>query len=228
MKNRGVLLGRFVGTALLFSVIAHTEAQVPNPEVPTEATVTIGACKFKIANMFGGKLVVPRPEEAPPPQGVYDLPDTGPHASSVAGAFGLFCVESRGDEIGTMLNAKQVEGKWLMYNPWPGPDEGELTPFSPGAHPQTVHFSGSNWIGTGLTVDATTGDEKHRARTFYFCLVHRSHALCGKSPVQWLADPDKRNELWKIRAILQSVEFVDVPPPAESKSASGPSYVPGR
>ncbi|PYE24300.1 hypothetical protein C7410_106130 [Paraburkholderia silvatlantica] len=226
MNKQVVLFGRFVGVALLFSLVAHATAQVPGPAISTEAIITIGACKFTIANMFGGKFMVLHPEQTPPQQGVYDLPDTGPHASSVIGTFGLFCVDANDEGIGAMLNAKQVDGKWLMYNPWPSPNEPELTSFDPGAHPQTVQFTGGNWTGTGLTVDETSGDEKHRARMFYFCLVHQTHALCGKSPVQWLADTGEHNELWKIRAILQSVKFVDASPLLESDPAIGSASAP--
>jgi hypothetical protein len=220
MKKQVAFLSRLAVIASLLGVTAHATAHVAIPAVPKGATIIVGACELKIANMFGGKFIVPHTEETAPQQGVYDLPDTGPNASSVIGSFALFCVDASDEKIGTMLNARQVNGKWFKYNPWPGPGELELTPFDQGAHAQTVEFVGRDWTGTGLTVDATTGDEKRRARTFYFCLVHHAHALCGKSPVQWLADPGKRNELWKIRAILQSVEFVDTPPSIESNPAS--------
>uniref|UniRef100_UPI002ABE345A hypothetical protein n=1 Tax=Paraburkholderia sp. J63 TaxID=2805434 RepID=UPI002ABE345A len=117
MKKQYVFLGRLVAVTSLFGAIAHATAQVAIPAIPTEATVTIGACKFKIADMFGGKFMVPHPEGTPLQQGVYDLPDTGPQASSVIGSFGLFCVDASDEKIGTMLNARQVNGTWLMYNP---------------------------------------------------------------------------------------------------------------
>ena len=99
-------------------------------------------------------------------------------------------------------------------------------PFDPGAHPRTIHFKGKNWMGIGLTVDETAGDDSRRARRFNFCLIHQSHALCGDSPVQWLADPGGRNELWKIKAILESVEFVDTLPPSESNPENDPARSP--
>jgi hypothetical protein len=55
---------------------------------------------------------------------------------------------------------------------------------------------------------------------FYFCLIHGAQALCGKTPVAWLARP-KVNELWKAKAILESVEFVDAPSPTSDSTASG-------
>ena len=226
MEKRIIFLGGFVAIASLLSVTAHATDQVAIPVIPAETTATVGACKFKIANLFGGEFFVPRPNDTPPQQGIYDLPDTGPKASSVIRSFALFCIDASDKKIGTMLNARQVNGKWFMYEPWPLRDELELTPFDQGAHPQTVQFKGSTWSGMGLTVDDTTGDEKRRARTFYFCLIHQTHALCGKSPVQWLGDPKKRNELWKIKAILQSVEFVDVPPLRETSPENGAASVP--
>jgi hypothetical protein len=226
MKRWIIFLGGFVAVALFFSVSAHAKNQFAIPVIPTETTATVGACKFKITNLFGGKLIIPNPKATPPRQGIYDLPDTGPKASSVIRSFALFCIDASDKEIGTRLNAKQVNGNWFRYTPWPLRDETELEPFEPGAHPQTVQFKGSNWSGVGLTVDDTTGDEKRRSRTFYFCLIHQAHALCGNSPVQWFADPKNRNELWKIRAILQSVEFVDAPSTMESSPENGAASVP--
>ena len=228
MKKRIIFLGRFVAVASLFSVIAHATAQVAIPAIPAETTATVGACKFKIANLFGGEFFVPRPNDTPPQQGIYDLPDTGPKASSVIRSFALFCIDASDKEIGSRLNARQVDGKWFRYTQWPRRDEAELTPFERGAHPQTVQFKGSNWSGVGLTVDDTTGDEKRRSRTFYFCLIHQAHALCGNSPVQWFADPKKRNELWKIKAILQSVEFIDESPTMEFSPANGSTSTPNK
>jgi hypothetical protein len=217
-----------VAVASLFGMAADSTAHVAVPAIPRKSTIIVGACKFEIENMFGGKFIVPSTEETAPQQGVYDLPDTGPNASSVIGSFALFCVDASDEKIDTMLDARQVNGKWFKYNPWAGPNEPEWKPFDQRAHARTVEFNGSNWTGTGLTVDATTGDEERRARTFRFCLIHQMHALCGKSPVQWLADPRKRNELWKIKAILQSIEFVDTSSSVESNPTGGSASPPER
>jgi len=99
-------------------------------------------------------------------------------------------------------------------------------PFDRGARPRTIPLEGRNWTGIGLTVDSTTGDEKSRPRMFYFCLIHESHALCGASPVQWLADPQKRNDLWKLKTILESVEFIDALPPPGSNPQNDPAPLP--
>lgn len=217
-----------VAMSILFSIITITAvAQDINENVKINAKVyTVGACRFRIdSGMFGGGFEAH--SESSPPVGIFTFPDTSfKNSAGLSNGFTLFCIDASDEKIGTMLNARQVNGKWMMYNPWPHPDEPELTAFDRGAHPRTVQFKGSNWTGTGLTVDATTGDEKRRARMFYFCLIHNAHALCGKSPVQWLADLGRPSELWKIRAILQSVEFVDVQPSLEPNSASGVTSVP--
>ncbi|WP_148662385.1 hypothetical protein [Paraburkholderia phytofirmans] len=165
--------------------------------------------------MFGGTFYVS--PKSSPSQGIYDIPDTGPNASPVLnGGFSLICVEANDKQIGAALGAKLVNGQWLRYDPWT--DGSELTPFEKSANVKTVPLNGRNWIGTGITVDDTTGDEERRGRFFSFCLVHRMHALCGTTPVEWLAN-HKVNQLWKVRAILESVEFVD--PTAPTGAASG-------
>jgi len=209
MKRRIRILGAVFSMTSLPAMQGYAAAQANAPVVPPEATVAVGECRFRIKNMFDGEIEVSKHDNLYPMQAIYFLPDVGPKASAVIRTFALFCVNANDREIGTQLDARQVNGTWFSYNPWPGKNRPELTPFDPDANPRTVRFRGSNWTGTGLTVDSTTGDEGSRARTFRFCLIHEPHALCGVSPVQWLADPDGRNELWKIRAILESVEFVD-------------------
>lgn len=211
MKKMAIVSSTLIAIALTLGIDMIARAAPPS-QLQSGEVFAVGLCTFRISNMFGGKLIVPNPDGSSPQQGIYDLPDSRPNAaSSVLGSFALFCVDASEEKISTMLNAKRVNDKWLVYNRWPSSDERELTPFERGAHPQTVEFKGVNWSGTGLTVNATTGDERRRSRTFYFCLTHQAYALCGKAPVQWLADLKRRNELWKIKAILQSVEFVDVP-----------------
>jgi hypothetical protein len=114
------------------------------------------------------------------------------------------------------LDAKYVDGHWLSSGPVDGP---EFVPFDRQAHVQTIRLKGTNWTGTAYTADDTTGDERRRARVFHFCLIHDAHALCGNTPVIWLANP-KRNQLSKIKAILESVYFIDTPSPASASVAS--------
>ena len=229
MKNSSIAK-RWSGVAvsLYFSTLTITTvAQTTTQNMATRTKeYAVGACHFRIqSGKFGGRFEVH--SDATPAVGIFTFPDTSSRNSvGLSNGFSLFCVDATDEKIGTMLNAKQINGKWLMYNPWPGRNDSEFTPLDRNAYPRTVQFKGANWTGTGLTVDATTGDEKHRARTFYFCLIHSAHALCGKSPVQWLADPGKHNELWKIKAILQSVEFIDEQPSLESNPASGSTSAP--
>jgi hypothetical protein len=225
MRKRTTITAMLVLVASLPDIRGHVAAQVATPAIPTETVAEVGPCKFKIANMFGGKLIVPDRNRENNQQGIYDLPDAGPNASPVIRTFALFCVAASDEKIGTMLNAKKINGKWMQYNPWPNQNIPELMPFDAGARPRTVQLKGSNWTGTGLTVDETTGDEDRRTRRFNFCLIHTSHALCGDSPVQRLADPRKRNELWKMKAILESVEFVDAPAQSTPEIDSVPRSV---
>ncbi|MFM0606966.1 hypothetical protein PQR05_20800 [Paraburkholderia sediminicola] len=136
--------------------------------------------------------------------------------AALNGGFSLLCTDATEERLTIALNAKYVDGRWLTYGPVNGP---EFIHFDKRAHFQTIHLNGKNWIGRAYTTDDTTGDEKRRARLFYFCLIHNAHALCGYTPVVWLAKP-KRNQLWKIKAILESVEFVDTPLPASASAAA--------
>lgn len=223
MKN--VTISLFMISIVASLSIDAATARDTHPDVTGHATVTtsefvVGACRFRIANMFGGKFRVP--PHSSPSQGIYDLPDTGPMASPVLnGGFSLNCKKANDKQIGISLGAKLVNGQWLRYDPWG--DGPELVPFEKLARVQTVQLRGRNWIGKGITVDDTTGDEERRGRIFSFCLVHNTQALCGTTPVEWLANP-KVNQLWKVRVILESIEFVDTPTSASaSASASAAS-----
>jgi hypothetical protein len=166
--------------------------------------------------MFGGHFGVPYPHGSPP-SGTYYLPLMGPMAFRTGG-FALFCRDSSEKQIGIALGAKYVSGQWLRYDPWG--DGPELTPFDKQEHARSVPLKGTNWAGTALTIDDTTGDEKRRGRRLSFCLIHETLALCGHAPVAWLADRKKRNDIERIKAILESAEFVDTPSPASGIAAS--------
>lgn len=73
------------------------------------------------------------------------------------------------------VGRKRVNGQWMRYDP--SGNGTELTHFDAQAHVQTVKLEGASWIGTGLTIDDTTGDEKHLDRVFNFCLIHNENAL---------------------------------------------------
>jgi hypothetical protein len=175
----------------------------------------IGACRFHMHNLFAGYLSIYN--DGTPPTGIYHLPAVGPNAPAVLRSFGLNCWSADDRDIGTALGAKKIGAKWLQYDP--SVEAPGLTPFDINANPQTVTFKGKNWTGVGLTIDATTGDEEKRPRVFSFCLIHNAQALCGDTPVEWLADP-KHNDLWKVKSILQSVVFSDASAAIEASGAS--------
>ncbi|MDF3832233.1 hypothetical protein P3W85_04600, partial [Cupriavidus basilensis] len=207
----------FVSSLFYCEAIAQdfSKAKLKGIATPSKAHI-VGSCQFRIADMFGGHFRTLNSDGSRPQEGTYYLPLTGPMAS-LNGGFGLFCQEANERKIGIALGAKYVNDRWLKYSPWG--DDPEPTPFDEQAHAQTVPLSGANWIGTALTFDDTTGDEQRRARFFSFCLIHQALALCGTTPVEWLANP-KTNQLWKIKAILQSVQFVDTPASASSSGAA--------
>ncbi|MGQ7933540.1 hypothetical protein [Paraburkholderia sp. D1E] len=194
-------------------VVSAASATTTTTAVSVEHTV--GPCRFRITNMFGGDFDVPHPDSSPPQQGSYYLPLTGPMAALNDG-FSLFCIDATEKRLTVALNARYADGRCLNYGPVGGP---EFVPFDEKARFRTIKLKGKNWIGRAYTADDTTGDEKSRARVFHFCLIHNAYALCGDTPVVWLARP-KRNQLWKIKAILESVEFVDAPLPASAAASA--------
>ena len=216
MKKTIILLG-----LLSFVVVlSPSNARAQDTAVPTTNRwrQVVGPCQFQIANMFGGYFDVPHEHNDSVPQvGIYYLPEVGPKAPHVLyGGFSLDCWSSQDTDVYAALGAKPANGQWMRYSPsLYGP---QLTPFEKGAHPQTVILKGKNWTGIGLTIDETRGDEEKRARMFSFCLIHKAQALCGSTPVVWLADP-KHNDLWMMKSILQSAVFSDPTIPV-SPSAS--------
>ncbi|MGU7771960.1 hypothetical protein ACV229_17545 [Burkholderia sp. MR1-5-21] len=200
-----------------FNTVGACESIHNSTEESTTVEHVVGSCRFSIANMFGGEFRAPRPDSSPPRQGAYYLPITGPMAFR-AGGFGMVCVDANEERITTAQNAKYVDGQWLRYGPVDGP---EFVPFDKQANARTIPLKGKNWAGIAYTEDETTGDERRRARVFHFCLTHDTHALCGNTPVQWLADRKMRSDLNRIKAILESVEFVDIPTPTGASDAAG-------
>ena len=182
--------------------IAHNAAlRVEEARPVSGEDRVIGACRFRIQNMFAGYLSIYT--DSTPPTGIYHLPAVGPEAPN-------------DKDLGIALGAKRIGDKWLQYDP--SAEAPGLTPFDKNANPQTVTFKGKNWTGVGLTIDATTGDEERRPRVVSFCLIHKAKALCGNTPVAWLSNP-KHNDLSMMKSILQSVVFFDSP---TSISASDP------
>lgn len=208
MKKIALISG-LVGLAIGFAQ-ENLKAQVLAAAPLNQSIHIAGQCQFQITDMFGGSFDVPQePGDSGLRQGMYYFPATGPEAPHVLGSFSLDCRSSQNADIDTALEARQINGEWMKYDPLPG--RSDFIPFDKEAHPQTVTLQGKNWTGTGLTVDATIGDEQQRTRIFRFCLIHETQALCGDIPVARLTDP-KDSELWKAKAILQSIEFFDEQP----------------
>lgn len=182
----------------------------------------MGSCRLQIANLFGGHLDAYLQNSKGPANGAYYLPATGPLSSGVLGdGFGLVCLNANdSDSIAAQLDAKQLNGKWLRYSFF----DDSWVPFEEQQHAHVISLHGVNWSGTGIIVDDVAGDERYRQRIFRFCLIRGTNALCGKTPIAYLTNP-KVNELWKIRAILQSVKFLDGPIPDKADgSVSGKFY----
>jgi len=194
----------------------ETTHDMTDPTMPNTQYI-VGPCSFSIADMYGGEFRVNYRDNSPPKQGVYYLPITGPGAF-VTGGFGLFCKEASEDRITGSLNGKYVDGRWWSSGPANGP---EYVPYEKEAKATTIPLKGKNWTGLAYTEDFTTGDERGRPRMFHFCLIHNTHALCGSTVVRWLADSKKRNDLRRIKAILESVEFIDTPSLPDTSSATG-------
>ena len=179
-----------------------------NAGASPSAEYVAGACHFRIANLFGGHFAAD-PKDSPP-MGVYYFPSEGPFKSPVLySGLGIFCIDATdSDKIAARVGAKQVNGE-LLQPDFSG-DSLIWKPFDKQQHAEIITLSGKNWSGSGVLVDDTTGDEQTRSRNFSFCLIHDGHALCSKLPIMYLSEP-KVNELWKIKAILNSVEFIDGP-----------------
>jgi hypothetical protein len=219
---RKMSIASFAILAVFSTYLAHGREppavmrMVASAEAPT---YEIGACKFRIANMFDGAFTLST-SQSPPRQGTYHLPLTGTNRF-VGGAFGLFCKGATVDQIGLALGAKLINAKWLAFDPLA--DNNQLIPFEKGAHAHAIPLVGSNWQGIAITIDDTTGDDDGRARTFRFCLVHVEMALCGNTVVMWLRKP-QHNDLDRIKAILQSVEFIDTPSSAPTSASTAAEH----
>jgi hypothetical protein len=216
MKNVAILLC----AATLTAAMSQRSAQAQDSAAQTIARSlqSVGRCQFRIANMFGGEFEVPQEHnESVSQQGIYYFTEIGPKAPRVLRSFSLNCLSATDQDIGIALGASHSHDRWMRYDLSLG--DPALTPFEKSANPQTVALKGTNWTGIGLTVDATTGDEETRARSFSFCLIHNEQALCGNTPVAWLANPI-HNDLWMVKSILRSVVFSDAPTPASVSASS--------
>lgn len=205
------MLYRIAATLLMTAGCASTVYAGPDTRRPAAGSQTVadkvhvaGPCRFKISPMFGGEFE-DRPPGDSPPQGFYHMPDSGPgHSPVLYGGFPLYCIDARDAElIDTLLGAKQFRGQWRQANM-----DDTWVPFDPQQQFDVIEFKGRNWTERGTLISDTTDDESKRARWFRFCLIHDQVALCGKSRVKSINRPDI-DELPKVKAILESIEFVD-------------------
>uniref|UniRef100_UPI002ABE605A hypothetical protein n=1 Tax=Paraburkholderia sp. J63 TaxID=2805434 RepID=UPI002ABE605A len=120
MKNSAILTRGFdVTISLLFLTLtmpASTRTITQNMAANAKE-YAVGLCHFRIdSGMFGGNFEVH--SESTPAVGTFTFPDTSSNDSTgLSNGFTLFCVDASDEKIGTMLNARQVNGTWLMYNP---------------------------------------------------------------------------------------------------------------
>ena len=202
-------LTAFFCSLLLVAMTAKAEMSTSkSTSSVTEAKYySIGQCRFVINSLGGGAFTADNRSE--PSAGAY----TGLLATDDP-EFTIFCYPGASDdEISDQLGAKKINGKWV----WLGTGE----PFESAQHFKIFAFSGKNWTGQAVTYDDTTGDEAMRQRRFSFCLLQTggSQVLCGTSSVMPLGYP-KSNVLPKIMAVLRSIEFVNLPSPADANAAS--------
>ncbi|KAI3593527.1 hypothetical protein D9X30_1254 [Cupriavidus sp. U2] len=201
---------------LLFGNIAMAEISHESSANNSYANVrVVGPCRFRMEDLFGGRLATYKDKE-----GIYFLPWVGPQRFK-SGSFSLSCVKATDEKIAIYLDGKLIDGRWWRCSSYPCT---EMEPYEKKANAKTVPLKGRNWLGIAYTADDTTGDERKRARRFRFCLVHEKNALCGRIPVQWLSNPKGRDDLPRIKAILESVEFVD-PVDLPTTSTDGPPAV---
>ena len=198
---------------LLFGSIAMSEILHESSANNNDSNVrVIGPCRFRMADLFGGRLATYKDKE-----GIYFLPWVGPQRFRSEG-FSLFCVKATDEKIAILLDGKLIDGRWWRCSSYPCT---EMEPYEKEANAKSVPLKGRNWQGIANTADDTTGDERWRARWFRFCLIHEKNALCGRVPVKRLSNPKGRDDLPRIKAILESVEFVD-PVDLPTTSTDGP------
>lgn len=123
------------------------------------------------------------------------------------------------DDIDGQLGAKLVQGKWIFL------DFNE--PFTTNQHFHVFKLAGANWTGTGVTYDATTGDEDTRPRFFQYCLVETRgrQVLCGRTNFMTVGAPPSTSTLPGILTVLKTIEFVDLPSVAPASASSTSSHL---
>lgn len=194
-------------------------AATPAPQKQNHEVRTLGKCSFIVKNTLKGEF------RSLSQDGTSEYTDTGyvkvplpPRYMDLS--IPLRChLRSDQERLEMELGAKQVIGKW---QPAGGNEAGcerrksartggceysTNLPFYPEQNMRVVTLTGSNWQGTGIFIDDTTGDEKWRQRSFRYCLYHADVAVCGRADVRYLRKPHN-DVLDKVLTVLNSVEFV--------------------
>jgi hypothetical protein len=175
-------------------------------DISKDAIYSFNKCSFRIRDLAGGLF------DAEDGSGAYTYLQLKKNIDVEAG---FYCHAGAGaSEVDTLLGARRVNNEWI----WTSSNQ----PFEKAQHFRTYRLAGKNWIGRGNTYDQTTGDEATRQRFLSFCLVQTNgrQVLCVNTPVMTLNTPSS-NMRPKIMTVLKSIEFVDLPTPANVGAASG-------
>lgn len=191
------------GSIIACISVDATEGTVPVYTQHATDTYKMGPCRIRIANLFGGHFKIPNAAAAPT-HGRYYFPIAADGAFQVVDGFGVDCMDAPDfDSAQRLLGISHDGDHWFRRE-----SDGNRLPFEEGEHARIIDLRGLNWSGLGLLVTDTTGAPAQRTQIFSFCLVHEKHAICGETPVMLLSHP-RNSDLPKVRAILQSIEFVD-------------------
>lgn len=187
------------------SVIARisvdaTEVTAPIDTQHATDTYKMGPCRIRIAKLFGGHFKIPNAAAAPT-HGRYYFPTASNGAFQAVDGFGVDCMDAPDiDSVQNLLGIAHEGDHWFRRD-----SDGNRVPFEEGEHVRIINLRGLNWSGLGLLVTAAPA---RRTQNFSFCLVHEKHAICGETPVMLMSHPHN-SDLPKMKAILQSIEFVD-------------------
>jgi hypothetical protein len=209
MKSGLFLLG--VVTCLT-ATIACAEQSKAHPVVERE--VMFDGCHFKMADPYNGSLTLTT--DGAPPLANYDATINPKASQSFETSIQFDCHNNiTWSDLPRISGGglAKSDGKWVIAFK----DAKEV-------NMKLYTFHGKDWDGAGTTADQQDGDEDKRTRSFVFCLVHRSQALCGSDDtVMYLTHPTE-SVLPQILKLLESIEFIDTPSakPAAASSSSSP------
>jgi len=166
----------------------------------TVHAVTFNGCHFKMKDPYGGTLQAT--ERSTPALANYSA-EINPSARHPFETWIQFDCENNVNisDLSKLAGVGKQNGRWVIaFN-------GDAKALNTTLY--TLH--GKGWEGAGITQDQQDGDEDKRTRTFSFCLLHASRALCGTTDtVMYLAQPNE-SVLPQVIKLLESIEFIDAP-----------------